>query len=84
MEMTKVSVALYYWILVASVLLFARTMGLAENDAAIIKIIIVVTILYVGAVMITLNRGKKMVQKQRESRDTVKAGYPHHKKKKKK
>ena len=56
--MTKVSVVLYYWILVAAALLFARTAGLAENNTAIIKILIVITILYVGVVMISISLGK--------------------------
>ena len=56
--MTKISVALYYWVLVAATLLFARIAGLADNDMAIIKILIVVTILYVGVVMISYSKGK--------------------------
>jgi L-asparagine transporter-like permease len=55
---------LYYWILVAAVLLFARIAGLAENDAAIVKILIVVTILYVGVVMISRSKGKALDEKR--------------------
>lgn len=62
--MTKVSVVLYYWILVAAALLFARTAGLADNNTAIIKILIVITILYVGVVMISLSSGKNRTQEQ--------------------
>jgi L-asparagine transporter-like permease len=66
--MTKVSVVLYYWILVAAVLLFARTAGLADNNAAIVKILIVVTILYVGVVMISRQKGKDRDEKRAQER----------------
>lgn len=62
--MTIISIVLYYWILVAAVLLFARTAGLADNDAAIVKILIVVTILYVGVVMIIRSKGKALDEKK--------------------
>jgi hypothetical protein len=62
--MTKVSVVLYYWILVAAVLLFAKTAGLAENNEAIVKILIVTTILYVGVAMISRSRGKVLEEKR--------------------
>lgn len=62
--MTKVSIVLYYWILVAAVLLFARTAGLADNNAAIVKILIVVTILYVGVAMISRQKGKDQDEKR--------------------
>lgn len=62
--MTKVSVVLYYWILIAAVLLFARTAGLAENNEAIIKIVIVATILYIGVAMISRARGKALDEKR--------------------
>jgi len=62
--MTKVSVVLYYWILVAAVLLFARTAGLADNNEAIVKILIVVTILYVGIAMISRQKGKALDEKR--------------------
>lgn len=62
--MTKVSVVLYYWILVAATLLFAKTAGLAENNEAVIKILIVVTILYVGVVMISRSKGKVLEEKR--------------------
>jgi len=62
--MTKVSVVLYYWILVVAVLLFAKTAGLAEDNMAIIKILIVVTILYVGVAMISRSKGKALEVKR--------------------
>jgi len=62
--MTRVSVVLYYWVLVAAVLLFARTAGLADNNEAIIKILIVVTILYVGVAMISRQKGKALDEKR--------------------
>jgi L-asparagine transporter-like permease len=62
--MTKVSVVLYYWVLVAAVMLFAKTAGLAENNEAIIKILIVTTILYVGVVMISRSRGRALDEKR--------------------
>ena len=62
--MTKVSVVLYYWILVAAVLLFAKTAGLADNNTAVIKILIVVTILYVGVAMISRSKGKALEEKR--------------------
>lgn len=62
--MTKVSVVLYYWILIAAVLLFTRTAGLAENNEAVIKIVIVATILYIGVVMISRSRGKVLEEKR--------------------
>lgn len=62
--MTKVSVVFYYWILIAATLLFTRTAGLAENNSAVIKILIVVTILYIGVVMISLSLGKKRVEER--------------------
>lgn len=62
--MTKVSVVLYYWILVAATLLFAKTAGLAENNEAIIKILVVVTILYVGVAMISRSKGKSREEKR--------------------
>jgi hypothetical protein len=63
--MTKVSVVLYYWILVVAVLLFARLAGLADNNEAIIKILIVVTIIYVGVAMISRTQGKALEEKRR-------------------
>jgi len=62
--MTKVSVVLYYWILVVAVLLFAKTAGLAENNTAVVKILIVVTILYVGVAMISRSKGKALDEKR--------------------
>jgi uncharacterized membrane protein YkvI len=62
--MTKVSVVLYYWILIAAVLLFTRTAGLADNNDAIIKILIVVTILYVGVVVFSRQKGKELDEKR--------------------
>ena len=62
--MTKVSVVLYYWILVIAVLLFAKTAGLAQNNEAIVKILIVTTILYVGAAMISRSRGRALDEKR--------------------
>jgi hypothetical protein len=62
--MTKVSVVLYYWILVIAVLLFSKTAGIADNNEAIIKILIVTTILYVGVVMISRSRGRALDEKR--------------------
>jgi len=62
--MTKVSVVFYYWILVVAVLLFSKTAGLAENNAAVIKILIVVTILYIGIAMISRSKGKALEEKR--------------------
>lgn len=62
--MTKVSVVLYYWILVIAVLLFSKTAGIAENNEAMIKILIVTTILYVGVAMISRSRGKVLDEKR--------------------
>jgi heme O synthase-like polyprenyltransferase len=62
--MTKVSIVLYYWILVAAVLLFAKTAGLADNNTAVIKILIVATILYVGVAMISRSRGRALEEKR--------------------
>lgn len=61
--MTKVSVVLYYWILIAATLLLARTAGLADNNSAIVKILVVVTILYVGVVLISRSKGKEIEAK---------------------
>ncbi len=82
--MTKVSVVLYYWILVAATLLFARTAGLADKDSAIIKILIVVTILYAGVVMISLSTGKPKVESQRKESQKGSANSSGDKKKKRK
>lgn len=62
--MTKVSLVLYYWILVVATLLFAKTYGLADNNMAIIKILVVVTILYVGVAMISRSKGKALEEKK--------------------
>lgn len=62
--MTKVSVVFYYWILVVAVLLFSKTAGLAENNTAVIKILIVVTILYIGIAMISRSKGKALEEKR--------------------
>lgn len=62
--MTKVSVVFYYWILVIAVLLFSKTAGLAENNTAVIKILIVVTILYIGIAMISRSKGKALDEKR--------------------
>lgn len=64
--MTQISVVLYYWILVAATLLFTKTAGLADNNEAVIKILIVVTIVYVGVVLITRARGKALDKKRAE------------------
>ncbi|MDF2654659.1 MAG: hypothetical protein K0R19_1133 [Bacillota bacterium] len=88
--MTKVSVVLYYWILVAAALLFARTAGLADNNTAIIKILIVLTILYVGVVMISLSLGKNRAKEYGNGGNPAKSkrtgngqGTASHKKRKK-
>lgn len=82
--MTKISIVLYYWILVAASLLFAKTAGLMNNDTAIIKILIVVTILYAGVVLISHSRGK--TQEEQQGKGTVKrnAAFSNEKVKKKK
>lgn len=80
--MTKVSVVLYYWILVVATLLFAKTAGLAEDNEAIIKILVVVTILYVGVVMISRSKGKALEEKRgREEQKTPSSGVNKNKKK---
>ncbi len=71
--MTKVSVVLYYWILIAAVLLFTRTAGLAENNEAVIKIVIIATILYAGVVMLSRAKGKALEEK-RAAQESVKKG----------
>ncbi len=81
--MTKVSVVLYYWILVAAVLLFARTAGLADNNEAIIKILIVVTILYVGVAMISRQKGKALDEKRAQEERQGSAAAPGARRKKK-
>lgn len=82
--MTKVSVVLYYWILVAAALLFAKTAGLADNNSAIIKILIVVTILYIGVVLISHSKGKSMAAAQGKAQRNGKAVPNGAKRKKKK
>ena len=82
--MNKVSVVLYYWILVAASLLSARTFGLADNNSAIIKILIVITILYVGVVLITYSKGKKMVESQGKGKQKGNSGTTNMKRKNKK
>ena len=62
--MTKISIVLYYWILVAASLLFAKTAGLMDNDTAIIKILVVVTIIYAGIVMTSDSMGKTRAETQ--------------------
>lgn len=62
--MTKISIVLFYWIAVAAALLFAKTAGLADNDMAIIKILVVVSILYVGIVLAVHSKGKSQAEKQ--------------------
>ena len=62
--MTKVSVVLYYWILVIAVLLFSKTAGLADNNEAIIKILVVTTILYAGVAMISRSKGRALDEKR--------------------
>jgi L-asparagine transporter-like permease len=81
--MTKVSVVLFYWVLVAAVLLFARTAGLAENNEAIIKILVVTTILYVGVAMISRSRGRALEEKRAAAGKSNTAGSPGAKRKKK-
>lgn len=81
--MTKVSVVLYYWILIAAVLLFTRIAGLAENNEAVIKIVIVATILYIGIVMISRSRGKALEQKRAAAGDSKKPSGSGEKRKKK-
>jgi L-asparagine transporter-like permease len=81
--MTKVSVVLYYWILIAAVLLFARTAGLAENNEAVIKIVIITTILYVGIAMFSRAKGKALDEKRAAQNDEVKSSGASAKRKKK-
>ena len=80
--MNKVSIVLYYWILVAATLLFARTFGLSDNNSAIIKILIVITILYVGVVLITYSKGKKLVESQGKGKQKANSGIANTKRKK--
>jgi len=61
--MNKINVVLFYWIAIAAALMFAKVAGLTNNDSAIIKIIIVVTILYIGITLHTFSRFKKIVHK---------------------
>lgn len=81
--MTKISVVLYYWIAVAATLLFAKTAGLAENDGTIIKILIVVTVLYVGIVMASYKRAAKQSGNQGGGSGKKKAASPNRKGKRK-
>ncbi len=81
--MTKVSVVLYYWILIAAVLLFTRTAGLAENNEAVMKILIVTTILYVGLAMISRSRGRALEEKRASAGDRNKPSVAGAKRKKK-
>ncbi|MBR0598780.1 hypothetical protein [Sinanaerobacter chloroacetimidivorans] len=80
--MSKISVVLYYWIAVAAALLFARTAGIADNDAAIIKILIVVTIAYIGLVMIFHSRAKSVTENQSGQKKNRSQQTNHQKKKK--
>lgn len=82
--MTKISVVLYYWILVIAVLLFAKTAGLAENNSAVIKILIVVTILYVGVALISRSKGKALDEKRAMEGQKSNPDLPGKKRKKKK
>jgi len=82
--MNKVSVVLYYWILVAATLLFARTFGMAQNDEAIIKILIVVTIIYVGVIMTVFSKWKKLDAARETAEPEGKNGSSKGSKKKKK
>jgi len=82
--MTKISVVLYYWILVVAVLLFAKTAGLAENNMAIIKILIVVTILYVGVAMVSRSKGKALEEKRAREGQKNNPDLPGNRRKKKK
>ncbi len=81
--MTKVSVVLYYWILVAATLLFVKTAGLAENNEAVIKIVVVITILYVGVVMISRSKGKALEEKRSQEGHRTSAAEGSKRKKKK-
>ena len=81
--MTKVSVVLYYWILVVATLLFAKTAGLAEDNEAIVKILVVVTILYAGVVMISRSMGKGMEEKRSADGNRRNPSNPREKRKKK-
>lgn len=82
--MTKVSVVLYYWIAVIATLLFSKAAGIADNDMAIIKILIVVTILYVGIVMISYSKGKSLGKNKAEQTNKPFNSSINGKKKKKK
>lgn len=70
--MTKVSVVLYYWILITAVLLFTRIAGLSENNEAVIKILIVSTLLYVGVVLLSRTKGKALEGKSAVKEDAEK------------
>lgn len=56
--MSKVSIVMYYWITVMVALLFVKFAGFADNNAAFIKVLIIVTILYVGVMVVIFTRGK--------------------------
>ena len=64
--MTKVSVVLYYWILIAAALLFTKAAGLMENDMAVIKIVVVVTILYAGVILMSYSKGRAQTGNQEQ------------------
>ncbi len=81
--MTKVSVVLYFWVLVVATLLFAKTAGLAEDNEAIIKILVVVTILYVGVVMISRSKGRALEEKRSAAGNRKNPFAPSEKRKKK-
>jgi len=50
--MTKLSVVLYYWIFVIATILIAKFAGFADDNSAMLKVLIIVTILYVGIMMV--------------------------------
>ena len=56
--MSKITIVIYYWITVMGALLFVKFAGFADNNAAFIKVLIVVTILYVGVMVVIFTRGK--------------------------
>lgn len=63
--MTKLSVVLYYWIFVIAAIIIAKLAGFADDNSAIIKVLIIVTILYVG-IMMVYSTSKKAQSKARQ------------------
>lgn len=82
--MSKISIFLYYWILVAAVLLMARTAGFADNNKAIIIILVIATAGYAVTVLRVLSKAKKLEEKYARSERRSTAAETGVKRKKKK